>query len=156
MSLQISGKSSVNHPVMQNNSVTYIRLQSGGDLPAIADAQPFKAILVIEDEVPEIWRWEASRWLARSGCRYLIAWGPECASWTESVDEAHLEAFDYGDIPQDQSVMATSHEDEELSEVFWFAKHRARHPVLELRNIVILHVSKEDRRIDLPSMYEDA
>ncbi|MDB5729008.1 MAG: hypothetical protein JWR25_1375 [Noviherbaspirillum sp.] len=141
---------------MQNNPATYVRLQSDNELPAISDAQPFKAIVVIEDEVSQIWQWEVSRWLALSGCRYIMAWGPECAAWAESVEEAHLEAFNYDDIPQERSLMATSHEDEELSEVFWYAKHRAHHPAHELRNAVILHISKEDKRIDLLGMYEHA
>jgi hypothetical protein len=141
---------------MSNKPARYIRLQDGNDLPAMNDGPPFKAVLVIEDEVSELWRCEASRWLAASGCRYLMAWGPDCVSWAESVDEAHLEAFNYEDVPRARYVMSTSHEDEELSEVFWFAKHRARHPVLELPDAVILHICAKEKRDDLQAMYEDA
>jgi hypothetical protein len=141
---------------MLNKSVKYIRIQSGDDLPEISDLQPFKAILVIEDDVSQIWQWDISRSLVLSGCRYMMAWGPECGSWVESVDEANLEAFNYDVIPQDHSVVATSHEDEDLSEVFWFAKHRAHHPVHELNNTVIIHISGEEKKIDLQSLYKDA
>jgi hypothetical protein len=141
---------------MPNKSVKYIRLQSGDNLPAISDLQPFKAILVIEDDVSQIWQWDVSRWLVVSGCRYMMAWGPECGSWDDSVDEANLEAFNYDVIPQDHSVMTTWHEDEELSEVFWFAKHRAHHPAHELKNTVIVHISREEKQADLESLYEHA
>jgi hypothetical protein len=141
---------------MSVKSLKYLRLQSGNDLPVITDLRPFKTILVIEDEVEQMWQWDASRWLVNSGCRFMMAWGSECGSWEESVEEAHLEAFNYEDIPQDQSIITTSHEEEELTEVFWFAKHRARHPVHELNTTVILHISKEDKRIDLESAYEEA
>jgi hypothetical protein len=141
---------------VQNNSFKYIRLQSGDALPPIGDLQPFKAIVIIDDEVSEIWQWEACRWLALSGCRYMMAWGRECASWAESTEEAHLEAYDYADVAPENSVVATSHEDEELSEVFWFAKHRASHPAHELKNTVVLHVSTEDKRTGLQEMLEQA
>jgi hypothetical protein len=130
---------------MLNNPAKYLRLQSGDDPPAIGDLEPFKAIVLIEEEVSQIWQWETSRWLVLSGCRFMMAWGTDCGAWAESVDEALLEAFNYDDVPQDRSVVTTSHEDEELSEVFWFAKHRARHPVHELKNMVIVHISEKDK-----------
>jgi hypothetical protein len=137
-------------------SVKYIRLQSGDELPTVSDLQPFKAILVIEDDVSQIWQWDVSRWLVQSGCRYVMAWGRECSTWGDAIDEANLEAFDYDVIPEDRVVMTTSHEDEELSEVFWFSKHRASHPVHELRNTVILHISGEEKQSELETMHEQA
>jgi hypothetical protein len=141
---------------MSNSSVKYIRLQPGDIFPAIDDLPPFKAVVVIDDEVPQIWQWDVSRWLVQSGCRYMMAWGQECESWDDSVDEANLEAFDYGDIPEDRVVMTTWHENEELSDVFWFSRHRAHHPIHDLRTTVILHISKEDRKVDLEGLYEQA
>lgn len=141
---------------MPNKHLKYIRLVPDSLLPDLAELQPFKAILVIEDEVSQLWQWEVSRWLADSGCRYMMAWGKDCASWDESVEEASLEASNYEDIPEDRSILTTGHEDEELSEVFWFAKHRARHPAHELRNTVILHISSVDKRLDMESQFESA
>lgn len=142
---------------MSDKTVKYIRLQSGGQLPSIPDLQPFKAIVVIEDDdVSQMWQWDVSRWLVESGCCYMLAWGTECSSWEESVNEANLEAFDYEDVPEDRVVLTTSHEDEELSEAFWFSKHRAHHPVCDIRNTVILHISPVDKRIELESEYANA
>jgi hypothetical protein len=141
---------------MPSKSVKYLRLQSGDALPSIDELRPFKAIVVIDGEMPEIWQWEVSRWLVQSGCACMMAWGLDCSAWNESVEDANLEAFNYEDIPEDRVVMTTSHDDEELSEVFWYSKHRARHPVHEIRNVVILHVSSEDKKLELESMYEDA
>lgn len=141
---------------MANSSVKYLRLQPGGILPSVEDLPPFKAIVVIDDEVSQIWQWDVSRWLVQSGCRYMMAWGRECESWGESVDEANLEAFDYGEIPEDRVVMTTSHDDVDISEVFWFSRHRAQHPFHDLRATVILHISSEDRKTELESLYEDA
>ena len=147
---------SVKLVVMPNKLLKYIQLDPGNDLPDISDLRPFKAIVVIEDEVPQIWQWEVSRWLVQSGCSYMMAWGKECGSWEESVDEANQEAFNYEDVPPEQVVMTTCHEDEELSEVFWFAKHRAFHPSNDLGNTVILHISGEAKKDDLQSLYEQA
>lgn len=141
---------------MQNNSVRYIRIHPEEPLPDISHLQPFKAVVVIDDEVPQTWQWDVSRWLVSSGCRYMMAWGPECSSWDDSVDKANLEIFDYGEIPESEFIMTTWHEDEELSDVFWFCKHSAGHPFRKLDNAVILHISKEDKRELLEGEYENA
>lgn len=141
---------------MSKHPLKYLRLQSGDALPALDEPHPFKTIVVIEEDVSQIWQWDASRWLIESGCGHVMAWGKDCASWEESVNEAGLEAFNYEDIPADRLVVTTSHEDEDLSEVFWFAKHRASHPVHELRNTLILHISPEGRKIELESAFEEA
>jgi hypothetical protein len=141
---------------MQNQSVKYLHLRSGDPLPTISEVPPFKAIVVVEGDVSQFWQWDVSRWLVSSGCRYMLAWGTECSSWDESVDEANLEAFNYEDIPEDRLVMTTSHDDEELSEVFWFAKHRAHHPAQDLRDTIIVHISEQARQEDLKEMYENS
>lgn len=141
---------------MPNKPLQYIRLLPDGTLPDISELPPYKAILVIEDAVSELWQWEVGRWLANSGCRYMMVWGENCVSWEESVEEANLEAFDYEDIPEDRVIITASHEDEDLSEVFWFAKHRASHPAHELRNTVILHISSVDKQRDMESGFEEA
>lgn len=141
---------------MLKTSLRYLHLKPDAALPAIDDPAPFKAILATEADVSQMWQWEVSRWLVSSGCRYLMAWGKECESWNESIEEASLEAFDYEDVPEDKSVMTTSHEDEELSEVFWFARHRAHHPAHDLRNVLILHVAESARKEEMEKMFEDA
>ncbi len=73
-----------------------------------------------------------------------------------SVDEANIEAFDYEEIPESEFVMTTWHEDEELTDVFWYSKHNAHHSCQELRNTVILHISKEDKRKQFEELYANA
>lgn len=141
---------------MQTKAVSYIRIHPDEPLPDIRDLPPFKAVVIIENDFPQTWQWDVSRWLVASRCRYMLAWGPECSSWDDSVDEASLEAFDYGEIPESEFIMTTWHEDEELSEVFWFAKHGAGHSFHELRNTVILHVSTKDKRESLEEEYANA
>ncbi|WP_334189542.1 DUF7684 family protein [Noviherbaspirillum sp.] len=141
---------------MLKTSVTYLHMKPDEALPAIDTLSPFKAILLIETDVPQMWQWEVSRWLVSSRCRHMMAWGKECGSWAESVEEASLEAFNYEDVPEDQSVITTAHDDDEASEVFWFAKHRAHHPVHGLRNVVILHIADVGRKEELERLFEDA
>lgn len=141
---------------MQRNSVKYLHLRPAGSLPALEGLRVFRAVVIIEADVPQLWQWEVSRWLVASGCRYMHAWGKECGSWSEAVDEASLEAVDYEDMPEDQIVLTTSHDDEELSDVFWFSKSRARHSFHDLRETLILHISEEERREELEELYESA
>ena len=141
---------------MQRPSIRYLHLAPENDLPALEGLTAFKAIVMVEAEVPEMTRWDVSRWLVESGCRYALAWGDQCDAWRESIDDASLEATDYEDVPEDQQLMATAHEDEDLSEVFWFAKHRASHPALELPETLILHIADEPRREEIEAEFRDA
>jgi hypothetical protein len=86
----------------------------------------------------------------------MLAWGRECESWHDSVDEANLERFDYEDFPEEELVMTTWHEDEDLEEVFWFSKNCAKHPVLTLRETLIIHVSEVEKRNELEGLYANA
>jgi len=141
---------------MQNKALVYVCLKDGDILPDLGGMKLFKAIVVIEDDVSQMWQWEVSRWLVRSGCRYMMAWGKEPSSWDDSVDEANLEAFDYEDIPDTEFIMTTWHDDEELSEVFWFSKNSAGHPVYVLSETVILHISHTDKERQLKDLYATA
>ncbi len=141
---------------MQKPSLSYLHIRPNEELPPIGQFPPFLAVLVIDEVCEEMWRWEASRWLAASNCRYVLAWGQFSEDWAESVDDANLEAFDYGEIPDDRLVMTTSHEDEELEEVFWFARHRARHPSLQLSSTVIVHIATRGRKDELERQFAQA
>jgi hypothetical protein len=137
-------------------TVNYLHLLPDGPLPQLMDSAPFLAITIADEEVAQMWQWEASRWLAEAGCRVLLAWGKDADAWAEAVQEAGQEAFDYEDIPQEQLVVATAHEDDDLDEVFWFARHRAAHPACTLNKTLILHVAAAPRREQLEAAWSAA
>ena len=134
----------------------YLHLASGDDLPALAGIDTCKVILVADTDSHQPWQWEVCRWLVAAGARYVMAWGLECEAWHDAIDDAFLEASDYEDVPDEQRVMTTSHEDEDLADVFWFAKNRAHHPALELNTTLILHIADAARRDELESAYKEA
>ena len=134
----------------------YIQLRPHGELPELTQLEPFMAIAVIDDDSDEMWRWDVARHLVTSGCRFLLAWGKECESWRDAFDDAADEAFDYDDVAPEQTVMATEHDDEDLDEVFWFARHRASHPALRFSDVVILHVAARGRPDELLEQFADA
>jgi hypothetical protein len=143
---------------MQRKTVTYLHLPPDADLPDLAQRPPFLAIVLAEEDVAEMWLWEAARWLVASGARYVQAWGKDAEAWLEAVDDAALEAADYEDVPDEGKVLATSHDpaDEDMDEVFWFAKHRAAHPALPLDTVVIIHIASTPRREEIEAAYSDA
>lgn len=141
---------------MNNIKATYLQLRPEGPLPDLGHLAPYMAVVVIDDDSDEMWRWDVARWLVASGCRFMLAWGKECESWHDAVDDARDEAFDYDDIPPEEFVMTTWHEDEELEEVFWFARHRASHPALRLSNVVLLHVAAHGRPDELMAQFSEA
>ena len=143
--------------VMNHSKVMqYLQITPESALPDISRLNPFRAVVVVDESVSNEWKKSVSAWLVHSGCLYMMAWGIDCSSWDDSVDFANLEAFNHEDIPEDQFVMTTWHDDEPLKEVFWFSKHVASHPEVELRNTLILHIAQNGREQELLSEYSGA
>lgn len=130
-------------------TVTYLNLPVGRTPPPLEGYRPFKAVLVIEQQVTDEWQSLVSDWLVQSGCLSMSAWGRDCSSWDDSVDYANLSAFNFGEIPEDAFVMTTWHADEPLREALWFVAHTAFHPKVALDRTVIVHISAEERRAEL-------
>ena len=143
---------------MQRKTLTYLHLPPDADLPELGNRPPFLAIVLAEDEVAEMWLWDVARWLVASGARYVQAWGKDAEAWTEAVDDAALEAVDYEDAPDDRRVLTAGHDpaDEDVDEVFWFAKHRAAHPALSLDAVLIVHIAAAPRKEEIEQAYADA
>ncbi len=123
------------------NALAYVLLAPESAPPEISAFNPFRAVVIIERPVSPAWQARISDWLVRSGCLYMMAWGENCSAWDDSVDIANLEHFDFDDIPEDSDVMTTWHTEESLDEVFWFAKHSASHPTVDLRQTLLIHIS---------------
>jgi hypothetical protein len=134
----------------------YIRIEGGGELPDIRHLKPFKAIVIIEEEVLEEWQARTSTWLVDSGCLYMMAWGLNCSSWDDSVDVANCEQWNFGDIPDEAFVMTTWHESEPMDEVFFFARHAAFHSTVSIENVLILHIGSKDKEAVFEKMFRDA
>ena len=123
----------------------YVRIAEGEPLPDISSHAPFRAIVIIDAPYSNEWQGEVSDWLVASGCLYMMAWGEGCSSWDDSVDYANLEAFDYGDIPDDRFVMTTWHERQTLLDVVWQAQFACQHGTVELDESLIVHIGVHDR-----------
>lgn len=134
----------------------YIQLQTIADITNININHPFKAVVIISKTISNDFRNEVSDWLVQNGCLYMMAWGEDCIAWDDSVDVANLEAFNWEDIPKDKSVVTTWHDDEALSEVFWFCKNCAIHPIIEINKTIILHVSSKNKCDAMSSAYAAA
>lgn len=132
----------------------YCLLQPDTALPPL-DNTPSMVILVSDAECGDMWRWEVARWLVAGGCRYLLAWGNDCETWHDAVDDASDEALDYEDPLPEQQLISTWHEDEDLDEVFWFARHKASHPV-PLARTLIVHIAQQARGEELLAQFADA
>ena len=135
-------------------TVSYVHLPSEAPLPSVGRAGPFRAVLVLEQAVAHLWQTQVSEWLVESGCLYMMAWGQNCSSWDDSVDHANLEKFDYGDVPEEDFVMTTWHENEALCEVFFFARVCAFHPTIALPVLTILDIREEPRESAILALHE--
>lgn len=134
-------------------TLKYLQLSPGAELPDISAFGPFRSVVVIDAQLSPEWRFDVSTWLVKAGCLYMMAWGDDCSAWDDSVDMANLEQFNYQEVPAAQFVLTTWHEDEALEDVFWFAKNNAFHPVVEIKNTLILDISRTSREQDLLARY---
>jgi hypothetical protein len=136
----------------------YLRVEPDGELAPYDGARPFRAVVVVDAEVSPEWQFAASKWLVRSGCLYMLAWGRDCSSWDDSVDTASVVLADAGEAPESELVMTTWHEHEPLSEVFEFAKSLAfaADPKVTLVETVVFHVSSVDRGEEYRELYAAA
>jgi len=123
----------------------YVRISPSGELPDIQKHATFRAVVILDGEYDQDWQTKVSRWLVDSGCLCLMAWGPNCETWDDSVDHANLDAFDWGEIPDDKFVMTSWHENETLEDVFWFCQFCAENPDFGLGDTLLIHVGERDR-----------
>jgi hypothetical protein len=137
-------------------SVSYVHLPPEAHLPSIGEAGPFRAVLVLEQAVADDWQSRVSEWLVKSGCLYMVAWGVECSSWDDSVDGANLSVVGLEDIPDDRFVMTTWHDNEPLTETFWFAGFTAHHPTVPLEHVAIIDIGPRNRESEMLQAYEAA
>ena len=132
----------------------YVQIEPNSEAPEISALAPFKAIVVLESEYETAWQASISEWLVKSGCRYMMAWGPNCSSWDDSVDHADIDA---GGLEDDAKfVMTTWHEDETLESVFWYSQFCANfsYDEVELENVLIVHVSNVNREAEYLDLFE--
>jgi hypothetical protein len=134
----------------------YVRICEGLPFADVSGWAPFLAIVVLDASYSPDWQNVASEWLVDSGCLYMMAWGPNCSSWDDSVDWVNIERFEGRDIPDASFVMTTWHDREPIEEVFWFAGHAANHWEVELRNTLIVDVSESDRATEMIARFNAA
>ena len=135
---------------------TYVHLTPGAPPPRLEASGPFKAVVIIEDDVTPEWQDTVSDWLVNSGCRYMLAWGRKCSEWDDSVDHANLRCFGYDEIPPDDFVMTSWHERDALEDTFWMALHAAPHPSLELQQTYIIHIAPSSRSAEITLRFREA
>ncbi|MEO1251904.1 MAG: hypothetical protein AAFW81_06120 [Pseudomonadota bacterium] len=126
--------------------IEYLHLPAQTEPPSSPIERPFASVVIIEMDVTDEWRDKISHWLVKNGCLYMMAWGNECSLWDDSVDWAILGEFDFGDVPGENYVVTTWHNDELLEEVFWFSHHCARHEYLDMRRFLLLDISLNSRK----------
>jgi hypothetical protein len=83
----------------------------------------------------------------------MMAHGPDCSQWDDAVDWALMEKFDYGDVPDEDFVMTTWHERENLEELMFYARCCAGFDDQEFENLVILDIDCSGRGAKLTALY---
>ena len=130
------------------SEIRYLLLPAGSQPPKVEEL-PFRVAVIVRSPVSDAWRNLVSRWLVDNGCLYMSAWGDECSKWDDSVDNANLDDFAFGDIPDDRFVYTTWHENESLTEALFFSLYCARHPAVELKSTLLIDISDVGHETDV-------
>jgi hypothetical protein len=139
------------------SKVQYLHLLPAADMPEFSAADPFKAIVIVEQPIEAERRDTICRWLAGTGCLYMMAWGRNCGDWVTAMELANrAKLADDEDIPSEQLTIATAHENEALKDVLWFAKFTAMHPCHALDNTIVLHLAATATEEELIAAYTAA
>ena len=123
----------------------YIQITPEGALPDVSRHAPFMAVIAPEEKLEDARQAEIARWLVDSGARYVLVCGPSASRWKEAVRAANLAAFDIDSMQPEDFVMITAHAHESLRGIYWHAKKHARHTHHELKNLLTIHISLENR-----------
>lgn len=137
-------------------TMQYFQLGENGDLPAVAQFAPFKAVVAIEQSLGQGRREQISKWLVESGALYVMLSGVDCEAWRQSIRQANLEKVDLDEMQPEQFVMITMHGRERLRGVFWHAKKHARHSHVQIDNILVIHIGDTNRSLEYSALFGKA
>jgi hypothetical protein len=137
---------------VRDEVIEYLHLPVGSALPMLV-LVPCRVVVLIEQLVSEEWQGQVSEWIVEAGCLYMMAWGRDCSSWDDSVDWASLKAQKDDEVPDDEFVMTTWHENESMAEVFEYCYICAHHPTNDLATVRIVDISAFDRRVEICEAY---
>jgi len=141
---------------MTTDPVVYVRISEREELPLIGQYRPFRAVVVLDGDYTGDWQDKVSRWLVDSGCLYMMAWGPNCSSWDDSVDYAQIQKYLPGEPADEDFVLTTWHDDESLEDVFWFAQFCAHDPYDMINHTLIAHIGDTDRETEFRTLFEQS
>ena len=90
--------------------IKYIQLQSKTDLNVlnISKFSPFKAVVIIEEDLEKDRRVQICNWIVDMQCLYMMAWGIECGIW-DDMDEKNCYDFNFKGVPEEKDIMTTWH-----------------------------------------------
>jgi hypothetical protein len=134
---------------------SYLHLEPEQPLPKLASG-PFVTVIVSDENVSDAWQNQTCEWLVAAGTLYVVTWCVDCEGWHDKVDWAVLAKFAYGEIPDDSFVMTTWHDNEPLSEAFWYAGNCAILPDVDVPKMVVLHISGKPKKEALLTLYHES
>jgi len=137
--------------------MNYIQITSSTDLSELNKFRPYKCVIIADKIVPKNTQWKISESLVNTGCYYMMAWGENCSSWDDSVDEVNIMKFiDLESIPNKEFVYTSWHHNEDLEEVFWFCKNCANHKQHSDMNTILIHIGSTQSKEQIINTYNKA
>ena len=134
-------------------SMKYVWLNAGNELPELGQHAPFKVLLSVDMEVSHQRQQQISNWLVDMGALHFTIRGEGCLHWKDSVRQANLDKVNIEDMQPEQFVMITTHPYEGLRSVFKQLKKHARHTHVDLNFTVVIHLAETSSDVEYQSIF---
>ncbi|WP_339941020.1 DUF7684 family protein [Undibacterium luofuense] len=121
-----------------NTAYLYMHPGSLNDQMLTSQSRYTHVLVIALTPVSDQSRYEFCRKLVNDHLHYLMCWGAFAEEWEDSADEVICNVFE----SKSTSIVTTSHIDETLEEVCWFAKYAALTANDEPRSLLILEISE--------------
>jgi hypothetical protein len=121
-------------------NTAYLNLHPGSlnDQKLMSQNRYTHVLVIALTPVSDQSKYEFCRKLVNDHLHYLMCWGAFAEEWEDSADEVICNVFESRSTP----ILTTSHSDETLEEVCWFAKYATLTANDEPRSLLILEISE--------------
>lgn len=145
--------------ILENEKLVYFPVGIHHHLPDFKPNHFYRALVIIDRQLPEENRFAWSEWLVNTGCLVMDAWGYEATKWDDDVDMTCVmknmiaeesEHFLIHIIPpQTYHVLTSWYKDETLEEAIWHFKHAAQFEKSKIDWTYIFYFYDEQAIIDV-------
>lgn len=105
------------------------------------DSDPF--VGVVWNNKPNFVSPSIIKSMLQNNCKFFLSGGYECEHWELMTDQMHSGMFPDFKPPANEQIVTTSHENETIDDMLWFALNKTKIDNENLDNVLIVQINQE-------------